>query len=141
MSIDTAPIIQSCYDLTLNVLRITEHFPRSARHILGNRIVQSSQDILELLARCNCSTDIERRIGLLEDGNERLFSLQLSIRLAYDVRCLSAGAHAQLSNRLELIRKQLNGWLRWSREQCARRGKNENSHLPNCSNDITLPGH
>ncbi len=131
MNSEHAPIVQLAYDLALALQRLVVHFPRSSHGICGGRIAGTSQDILELLARANCITKMAHRLDLLDDVNGRLFSLQISVRLAHDLQYLSHGAYAQQSAQIENLRKQLSGWLRWTKEQSEMSPRPEKDHCHN----------
>ncbi|MYA69442.1 diversity-generating retroelement protein Avd, partial [Candidatus Poribacteria bacterium] len=86
-----------------------EKFPRSQKFTLGDRIVNISLDILDLLIEATYTRD---RLALLRKANVQLEKLRYLIRICHDLKLLSAKQYAYVSNEINEAGKLLGGWIR-----------------------------
>jgi hypothetical protein len=109
---DTEPaavVVQRAYDLTLWLVRKVEKFPRSFRFSVGDRVIARGLDLLETLVEAAYTAD---RRALLERANRAVSGLRYLLRLAVDLKLLSADSHEFASGRLEEIGRMVGGWRR-----------------------------
>jgi hypothetical protein len=78
-------VITKTYDLILWSCRHTGRFPRNHRFVLGERIEQTLNGLLETLIRARYNS---ARQPLLEEANLSLEILRFQMRLAKDLQCL-----------------------------------------------------
>ena len=106
-SSEPALVVQRAYDLTLWLLPKTEKFPRSLRFSLGDRIVAVTLALLETLVEAAYTS---QKAGLLDLANRKANSLRYLLRLAKDLRLMSADSQAFAAERLEEIGRMIGGW-------------------------------
>ncbi len=97
------------YDLTLWLLEKVEKFPRSHRMSVGDRIVQSSLDLLLALVEAAYASD--RSVPLARASRE-VNALRYLLRLAKDLRLIAISSHEFASERLDEVGRMVGGWVR-----------------------------
>jgi hypothetical protein len=113
---EPAMVVQRAYDLALWLVKKVERFPRSFRFSVGDRVVARALDLLETLTEAAYSAD---KLALLDRANRGLNSLRLLLRMAVDLKLLTADAHEFAAGKLEEIGRMTGGW----RKAAARRGQ------------------
>ena len=111
------PIVQVTYQLSLDLRRSIERFPRSHRVSLGEFLADKLGAFLEKVVRTNHLTNNSDRLNFLKDLMGLLLSIRLHLRMASDLRCLSKGQFADFSRKLDDIQRQLIGWHKWVKSQ------------------------
>lgn len=101
-------VIQDFYDFILWLVQHTEKFPRHHRYSLGLAMENRLQRILELLLRAKYSRD---KAVFLNDANMELEVLRFQVRLAKDLKVLSAKSHGHAAMVMQGIGAQIGGWL------------------------------
>jgi len=106
-SSEPALVVQRAYDLALWLLPKSEKFSRAYRFSLGDRIVSTTLDLLTALVEAAYST---QKSALLDQANRRANTLRYLLRMAKDLRLLSADSQAYAAARLEEIGRMIGGW-------------------------------
>lgn len=109
MAPSTVQAVPKLYDVILWLMGRVEKFPRSQKFTLGDRIVNISLDILDLLIEATYTRD---RLALLRKANVQLEKLRYLIRICHDLKLLSAKQYAYVSNEINEAGKLLGGWIR-----------------------------
>ncbi|MDE0016456.1 diversity-generating retroelement protein Avd [Candidatus Poribacteria bacterium] len=109
MAASTTQAVPKLYDVILWLMGRVEKFPRSQKFTLGDRIVNISLDILDLLIEATYTRD---RLALLRKANVQLEKLRYLIRICHDLKLLSAKQYAYVSNEINEAGKLLGGWIR-----------------------------
>ncbi len=104
---EPAVVVLRAYDLSLWIVQKAEKFPRSFRFSVGDRLVARSLDLLEDLVEAAYAT--AKRVPL-ERAAYRVNSLRYLLRLAGDLRLLSADSREFAAGKLEEIGRMTGGW-------------------------------
>src|SRR5580658_2403665 len=104
---EPAIVVTKAYDLVLWLLPKAETFSRSYRFSLGERVVAHALDLLLALVQAAYAAN---KAGLLQHANSKVNGLRYLLRLAKDLRLLTADSYAFAAERLEEIGRMLGGW-------------------------------
>lgn len=110
-----SPIFSRTYDLTRWILQATEHFPRSQRFVLAQRLQSATFDLHEALLAAGLSAR-GRQTEHLDRADVELAKVRLYLRLALDMEWLSMGQYEHASRMADEIGRLLGGWRRHDRE-------------------------
>lgn len=111
------PIIQCSYNVNTQIQKLAANYPVNYRHTLGMRLANSASDLFTEILRTNASWDYKDRLESLLELRTKLFVLGMEVRLGKDLKLISTTQHGQLHEKLMDIRKQLQGWQRWTEKQ------------------------
>lgn len=103
------PAIAKSYDIANWLINKVESFPRGKKFTLGDRIINSILDVLEMLIEAAYSED---KKGILKQANIRIESLRYLIRLCVDNKIISLNSYEYISNEINKLGKQVGGWLK-----------------------------
>ncbi len=108
------PIYREAYELLLKVTAFTQNYPRGYRQGLAREICLTAQAVVGLIFKANCTQD---KLPILELLREQLQILQLQLRLSKDLRLISAGQFGVTVATLDIVGKQLTGWLKYAKNR------------------------
>ncbi len=104
---EPAVVVGKAYDLVLWLVQKVEHFPRSYRFSVGDRIVSGGLDLLLALVQSAYTAD---KAGLLESASARTNSLRYLLRLAKDLHLINIDSYAFSAGCLEEVGRMVGGW-------------------------------
>ncbi len=104
---EPAVAVGKAYDLALWLIQKVEHFPRSYRFSVGDRIVSNGLDLLLTLVQSAYTADKAR---LLESASARTNSLRYLLRLAKDLRLINIDSYGYSTGCIEEIGRMVGGW-------------------------------
>jgi hypothetical protein len=121
------PIFKKTYDLLNTLLNTTRHFKRDVKYTLGEKIITCGLDINTLVYRLlkakeksNAKTPSQNKANIVAldytqflltaEIDEKVETLRLLFRIAYENKLHSPDKHIEFSNSIESIRKQLHSW-------------------------------
>lgn len=105
------PIFQATYILTLAIYKASGNFKKEYKFTLGEQLKLLCHNLLDLIVLANITQEKRRE---LEKLNVRLETLRIYLRLAFDLRAISAGLLGELNRQIEEIGKQIGGWQKWA---------------------------
>ena len=108
---DELPIIRACYQLSLELARRVEKFPRHQRATLGADLTALTRAILDGLLRARYARSNEKP-ELLRTANIDLEVLRFQLRLAADLKALPHAGHEHILRLAHDVGTQAGGWLR-----------------------------
>lgn len=103
------PIVTKAYDFSLWLLPRVQDFPRSARFILGDRLIVTMLDILDGVVVASHRRD---KRAVLEDVSANLDRLRILIRLSHDLKLLNLKRYEHAAGALTELGAMLGGWLK-----------------------------
>lgn len=103
------PIYKTGYELLGQVVRATKEFPREHKFTLGQRLRDEVIDVLVLVYRANSQKD---KTPVLAEILERVLVIELIVRLCHDQRILARKSYASLTEMVESLARQTEGWKR-----------------------------
>ncbi len=96
-------------DLLLWLIPQTNHFPRTMRHTVTQRLLDAAFDLRERLEEANYRKGTDR-LERLERADEALARLRFYLRLAARLEWLTAGQYQHAAKMVVEIGKLLGGW-------------------------------
>lgn len=104
------PIFQKAYDLNLEIFKTTHNFPREYKYSLGQKIKELSAELLDLIVSTNAK---ENKGPYFSEIRSRIERIRIQIRVAYDLKIITAKRIEFLNRFLEDISSQVVGWENW----------------------------
>jgi hypothetical protein len=104
----TLPVYRSTYELIKAIYLCVHHFPKQYKYTLGNDLQYETKQLVSFIFLANSQR--EQRVAHLDKFENYLELVKLDIRLSFDLQCINVKKHAQLSQLLESIGKQVTGW-------------------------------
>ena len=102
-------VINFIRELVVNVDKHLDNFPKKDIEI-KNRIRNISYDILELAYRVNTSTNVEKRVELIEEIVAKIKLTDFLINICYDKQIINSKRYVKFGESLDNILKYLVGW-------------------------------
>jgi len=103
------PIFTKLYEFYKNLSFIIPSFPKTKRYTLGQKLDNTTLDIMELLFSIPACTN---KIIILQRVSIKLDLLKILLRLAKDNQCLKEKEYILLQAKLAEIGRMLGGWIR-----------------------------
>ena len=107
-------IFTRTYDLLSWLLPQCEHFPKSQRFVVTQRLLGAALDFQESIFDANARAGAQR-LQHLQAADAQLDKLRLYLRLSSQWNWLNAGQHEHASRMVAGIGKLLGGWIRQTR--------------------------
>ena len=104
-------VVGKAYDFSLWLIQKVEHFPRSYRFSVGDRLVGSAIDLLLRLVDAAYARD---KAGVLAEVNGMLNRLRFLLRLAKDLKLLTLDGYGHAAEKAEEIGRMAGGWRKSS---------------------------
>ena len=110
----TTPIFPKTFDLIAWLVEMANHFPRSQRFIVTQRLLGAALDFQELLVDANACRG-QARLGKLNLADAELDKVRLYLRLAFRWKWLSPGQYQHAAGLVTEIGRLLGGWKKVTR--------------------------
>ena len=110
----TLVIFTQTYDLLTWLLPQCEHFPKSQRFVVTQRLLSAALDFQESIFEANARGGAQR-LQHLQGADAHLNKLRLYLRLSNQWSWLSSGQYEHVSRMVVGIGKLLGGWIRQTR--------------------------
>jgi hypothetical protein len=104
-------VVGKAYDFSLWLIQKVEHFPRSYRFSVGDKLVTG---VLDLLLRLVDAAYARDKLPLLTEVNGLLNRLRFLLRLAKDLKLLSLESYGFAAQQTEEIGRMAGGWRKSS---------------------------
>jgi len=101
------PAVQKAYDLCKELLTRVSNFPRDYKFSLGERIIENSLAILELLIQASYS---QQKVKFLDEANMRLERLRFLLRISRELGSLSNNGYEYVMKMITELGNQVGGW-------------------------------
>ena len=100
-------VISKAFDLAKELTERTRKFPRDLRFVLGDRMLGTSYDVLDLLIEAKYAKD---KNGLLDRVNLALERLRFQMRLCVEEKLMSVRQYEYLSEMVQETGRMVGGW-------------------------------
>jgi hypothetical protein len=104
-------IFKATYDLTLLVAKLVANMPRNFKADFGADLRHDCMGLVRRVYQANTATE---KTGPLKQMREEVSAVELSLRLAMDLRLISKGQYAEAIEITNSIGRQATGWLQHS---------------------------
>ncbi|MCR5039535.1 MAG: four helix bundle protein [Bacteroidales bacterium] len=101
------PVYRDTYTLLLMVFEATKSFPREYKFTLGQDMKRDCMELVRYIYKANRAAV---KTEHLEAYLEQFEILKLELRLCYDLKVIGLRKHAEFSEIMEKIGKQVTGW-------------------------------
>lgn len=106
------PAVTKLYDIILWLMPQVEKFPRDLKFTLGDRVISTLLDSLEMIVEAAYSRDKQH---LLRKLNLQLEKLRYLVRLSKDVKAMNIKKYAFISNEIDELGRMVGGWIKAER--------------------------
>lgn len=100
-------VVAKTYDFSVWMIRKVEHFPRSFRFSVGDRLVGG---VIDLLLRLVDAAYARDKGAILTEVNGMLNRMRYLLRLAKDLQLLTVDSYGYAAERVEEIGRMAGGW-------------------------------
>lgn len=104
---DNLPVFKLLYDLLLELFELSRNLQRDYKFTIGEKLRIELLDILVCVYRANSTTDKSAPLRL---AREHMVVIKLYVRILHDLKQISIKRYASLSDKIEIISKQLTAW-------------------------------
>lgn len=104
-------IFKKAYELTLEIYKQTELFPKHERFLLTATFKNACLEILTEIVQAN---EARVKSGRLEKVSQGIEKLRILVRLSKDLKYLSFKKYEGLSEAINEVGKMLGGWIKYS---------------------------
>ena len=101
------PVFRDVYRLVIKIFECSQDFPREYKYTLGQDIKRDSISLIRSIYRANKAKE---KLLYLESFLDDFELVKFELRLCADLRILSLKKHAEISEILDNIGKQITGW-------------------------------
>lgn len=106
-----APIVRKVYDFYREFYQLSFHIPKRERYALGERIQQTTLELLENLISAT-HQEKQNKTDYLTQAAANLDLLKILLRLAEDIKAIPTKRYLVLLEMLQEIGKMIGGWIR-----------------------------
>lgn len=110
---NSLPVIETAYKVLLHVYAMLAQFPQNHKPVLGNKIANLSNTILENLMDASFETTASKKMEYLNTADINIQKLILFIRFAKDLAIVSFKQYEVIVAEILNTGKQIGGWKKW----------------------------
>lgn len=107
-------IFISSYSLCLDIYKVTRNFDREYKHTLGERLKQSSHDIMNGIIVANSCPDTQKA-EKIQEILDIIENMRIYMRLACDLKICTPAVLGRIGTRIEDVARQSSGWKKWTK--------------------------
>ena len=100
-------VVGRTYDFSLWLIQKVEHFPRSYRFSVGDRLVAA---VIDLLLHLVDAAYAREKTTILTEVNGMLNRMRYLLRLAKDLKLFTVDSYGHAAERVEEIGRMAGGW-------------------------------
>jgi hypothetical protein len=107
------PVITKAFDLTREMMARTRKLPRELRFVLGDRMLTTVYDVLDLLLEAKYARS---KRALLDRANLLLERLRFQVRLCVEEKLISIRQFEYVAGMIQEIGQMVGGWRKSVKE-------------------------
>jgi four helix bundle protein len=115
---DATPLFTKTFDFITWLMPATNHFPRSQRFIVTERLLDAALTFQELILEAN-NARIPERLEKLKRADAALDKVRIYLRMAAKWEWLNPGQYRHAAGMVAEIGRLLGGWQRTLRQSAA----------------------
>ena len=104
------PVYRASYDFLLDVFRCVKNLNREYKYTVGETLKKETVSLLLVIFRANGTFD--KRAVYILNALEHLETDRILIRILRDLGQLEMSRFVDLSKKIEIVHRQLAGWLK-----------------------------
>jgi len=105
-------IFQCAYDLVVEIYKITKNFNREYKYTLGEKLKESSHELLDIIRKVN-SLPNKEKTKYFEMIDFKKENLRIYLRIACELKLISVNRLGLFNESIEEIGRQLGGWQKY----------------------------
>lgn len=109
------PIIKETKKLRNIVLRLTGEYPKRFKYTIGERMMNITLDLNQLIRRANEETVTQNRAYYLRELRYKVEDLEDLVDASFEFKVISIKQMSEIASVLDVIGKQTTGWLKSAR--------------------------
>jgi four helix bundle protein len=115
---EPTPLFTKTFDFVTWLMPMTNHFPRSQRFLVTQRLLNATLDFQELVLEAN-NARMPERLEKLKLADAALDKVRIYLRLAVKWEWLKPGQYQHAATMVTEIGRLLGGWQRLLRQSAA----------------------
>jgi hypothetical protein len=115
---DATPLFTKTFDFIPWLMPATNHFPRSQRFIVTQRLLDAALTFQELILEAN-NARMPERLEMLKRADAALDKVRIYLRMAAKWAWLNPGQYQHAAGMVSEIGRLLGGWQRTLRQSAA----------------------
>jgi hypothetical protein len=112
-TMDELPVISKAFDLAKEMTERTRKFPRDLRLVLGDRVLTTTYDVVDLLLEAKYSRS---KRAILDRVNLLLERLRFQVRLCVEERLMTVHQYEYLAEMIQQTGRMTGGWRKSAAE-------------------------
>lgn len=109
MKVEELPVYRLTHEFILNIVSMVKNFPKDYKFSLGERLKDECFDLVLQIYKANNSFSSQKRKQFIEEGLEKLKTIEMIVRLSKDLQLISVKQYSKSTEISENIGKQLWG--------------------------------
>ena len=110
------PILEQTYNFNLELYRLVNNFPKAHKMVLGNKILNMGNAILENLTEASYLRGTEKGVKI-DAADIELKKILLFIRFSKDLSFTPFKRYEYIAKSIVDIGKQVGGWKKWQEQE------------------------
>ncbi len=110
---DNLPVYKAAYDLFQDITVLRTKMKRAYKFTLGERLMNETLELIITIYKANKS---KIKTKYITDAQEHTELIRLLLRLLKDIKEISLKRFIALNQKLELVSKQLAGWMKYQKK-------------------------
>jgi len=109
---ENLPVYKAAYDMFQDITVLRSQMKREYKFTIGERLLNETIELIINVYKANRSKAKETYIALAQEHTE---VIRLLLRLIKDVKEISLKRFVALNQKIELVSKQLTGWMKYQK--------------------------
>ena len=111
---DNLPVYKAAYDMFQDITLLRSQMKREYKYTIGERLLNETIELIIKIYKANRSKVKDVYIA---DAQEHTEIIRLLLRLLKDIKEISLKRFIALSQKIELVSKQLAGWMKYQKDK------------------------
>ena len=107
------PVYKASYDMFQDIIVLRSKMKREYKFTLGERLMNASLDLIISIYKANRQKEKKKYIA---NAQEHIELIRLLLRLLKDIKEISLKRFISLNEKIEMVSKQLSGWMKYQKE-------------------------
>jgi len=111
---DNLPVYKAAYDLFRDITMLRSQMKREYKFTVGERLLNETIELIITIYKANRS---KAKKPFIAEAQEHTEIIRLLLRLIKDIKEISLKRFIALNQKIEMVSKQLTGWMKYQKEQ------------------------
>jgi len=110
---DNLPVYKAAYDMFQDIALLRSQMKREYKFTIGERLLNET---IELIINIYKANRTKIKDGVIADALQHTEIIRLLLRLLKDIKEISLKRFIALNQKIELVSKQLTGWMKYQKK-------------------------